>query len=96
MKDFPWLRCPECNHKMGSLPRFCQQCGFGMPAPDVSVDKKEWEGTIKPFGRSKYGICGPIGHVFQKGLVAASFCAACGTDIMAEILAFKKREENKD
>ena len=74
------IPCPQCQHEMGDLADYCNQCGVKLPPPAQPVDPAEKTEEHREFSIEKdnLGICGPVGHATQVVVVNAKFCAACG------------------
>gem|GEM_PF-3527746 len=68
------LECPNCKHRLGSLAKFCNQCGTAMPEPAIPIDPRE-------LAEHTQFQCNKLGHLLQQGLVDAKFCSSCGTKL---------------
>jgi hypothetical protein len=68
------LSCPKCSYVLGSLAKYCNQCGTVMPKSEKHLDKREVD-------ERRRETCSLSGHSYQVVLVKARFCAQCGEPI---------------
>jgi hypothetical protein len=66
--------CPKCLKIMGSLAKFCNQCGAELPSPTEIVSEEERR-------TAKRQLCSPNGHLIQVAAANAKFCVQCGVAI---------------
>lgn len=74
--------CPRCKRRLGSLARYCNQCGSKLPPPLIPVDPDERFQADQEvnLGEDGIGLSGDMGHVTQAVTVGAKFCLVCGKE----------------